>query len=251
MNRWFIVLVLSILVISGCGKKDKYRDIDTNKIKPWDPKSEPLSKYGNHSPYRVMGKTYRVNSQPNGYSETGKASWYGKKFHGRPTSNQETFDMYKLTAAHKTLPLPSYVEVTNKKNNKKVVVRVNDRGPFVGTRIIDLSYAAAKALDFVHDGVADVHIRVVNSPRDLVNKPIKQGLTYLQLGAFSDKNSAYNLAKKVSELLGIETFVTILSTRTGALHRVRIGPVNSEIQVNQLINQITASGIRDAKVITE
>ena len=251
MNRCLIILMVALLALSGCGKKDRYRDIDTDKIKPWVPKSEPLSQYGNHSPYRVHGKTYRVNNHPNGYSETGRASWYGKKFHGRPTSNQEIFDMYKLTAAHKTLPLPSYVEVTNKNNNKKVVVRVNDRGPFVGNRIIDLSYAAAKALGFVHEGIADVHIRVVNSPRDLVDKPIVQGLTYLQLGAFSDRNAAYNLAKKVSQILGIETFVTILPTRSGSLHRVRIGPVKSEWKVNQLINQITANGIHDAKVITE
>jgi rare lipoprotein A len=251
MSRGLLILLLGLLVLSGCGKKDRYRDIDPGKIKPWVPKAEPLSKYGNHSPYRVHGKVYQVRAQTSGYTETGQASWYGKKFHGRPTSNQEVFDMYKLTAAHKTLPLPSYVEVTNKKNNKKVVVRVNDRGPFVGHRIIDLSYAAAKALDFVNDGVADVHIRVVNSPKDLVNVPIKQGLTYLQLGAFSDKNTAYNLAKKVSQLLGIETFVTILSTSSGVLHRVRIGPVESEWKVNQLINQITDSGIHDAKVITE
>jgi len=251
MNRCLLILMLGLLALTGCGKKDKYRDIDTDKIKPWVPNSEPLSKYGNHSPYRVHGKTYRVNNHPNGYTETGKASWYGKKFQGKPTSNQEIFDMYKLTAAHKTLPLPSYVEVTNKNNNKKIIVRVNDRGPFVGDRIIDLSYAAAKALDFLHHGIADVHIRVVNSPRDLLEKPISQGLTYLQLGAFSDKNAAYNLARKVSQILGIETFVTILSTGSGALHRVRIGPLKSESKVNQLINQITASGIPDAKVITE
>lgn len=251
MNRGLLILLAVLMALSGCGKKDKYRDIDPKKIKPWVPKSEPLSRYGNHSPYRVHGKVYQVQAQTSGYTETGQASWYGKKFHGRQTSNQEVFDMYKLTAAHKTLPLPSYAEITNLKNNKKVLVRVNDRGPFVGERIIDLSYAAAKALDFVNDGVADVHIRVVNSPKDLVNVPIKQGLTYLQLGAFSDKNAAYNLAKKVSDLLGIETFVTILSTRSGALHRVRIGPVQTEWKVNQLINQITAGGIHDAKVITE
>lgn len=251
LSKSLLLLLVSILIIGGCGKNDQYRDIDTSKIKPWKPKAEPLSKYGNHSPYRVHGKMYRVMAQTSGYTEKGKASWYGKKFHGRQTSNQEIFDMYKLTAAHKTLPLPSYVEVTNLKNNKKVIVRVNDRGPFIGDRIIDLSYAAAKALDFVNEGIADVHIHVVNSPKDLVNVPIKQGLTYLQLGAFSDKNTAYNLARKVSQLLGIETFVTILSTQTGALHRVRIGPVNSENKVNQLLNQITANGISDAKVITE
>ncbi len=245
-----IVALLSLL-LTACGGKDRYRDIDTDRIKPWVPKSEKLSKYGNHSPYRVYGKVYRVNHDPSGFTQTGQASWYGKKFHGRPTSNQEVFDMYKLTAAHKTLPLPSYVEVTNLKNNKQVVVRVNDRGPFVGDRIIDLSYAAAKALDFVNEGIADVRIKVIKSPKDLNKNPIKQGLTYLQLGAFADKNAAYNLAKKASQLLGIETFVTILTTQSGALHRVRIGPVQSESRVNQLINKITANGIPDAKVITE
>ncbi|TDR20722.1 septal ring lytic transglycosylase RlpA family protein [Marinicella litoralis] len=251
MKATTVLLLILSLAISGCGRKDNYKDIDTDKIKPWKPKAEALSRYGNHSPYRVHGKVYQVNNNPAGYTETGKASWYGKKFHGRQTSNQEVYDMYKLTAAHKTLPLPSYVEVTNLKNNKKVVVRVNDRGPFIGDRIIDLSYAAAKALDYINDGIADVHIRVVNSPKDLVKNPIKQGLTYLQLGAYSDKNAAYNLAKKTSELLGIETFVTILSTHNGALHRVRIGPIDSENKVNSLLNKIMASGIPDAKVITE
>jgi len=250
MKKW-AVIILIMLLISACGRKDNYKDIDIDKIKPWVPKSEPLSQYGNHSPYRVHGRVYKVNNNPTGHTEKGKASWYGKKFHGKPTSNQEIFDMYKLTAAHKTLPLPSYVEVTNLKNNKKVVVRVNDRGPFVGDRIIDLSYAAAKALDYIDDGIADVHIRVVNSPKDLVENPIKQGLTYLQLGAYSDKNTAYNLAKKVSDLLGIETFVTILATQAGTLHRVRIGPINSEQKVNNLMTKITDSGIHDAKIITE
>ncbi len=247
--RW--LLVIAVLVVAGCGKKDRYRDIDPHDIKPWVPKSEPLSKYGNHSPYRVHGKIYRVNNHPAGFEQTGRASWYGKKFHGRRTSNQEVFDMYKLTAAHKTLPLPSYVEVTNLKNNKKAVVRVNDRGPFVDNRVIDLSYAAAKMLDFVHDGVTDVHIRVVNSPRDLQKKPITQGLTYVQLGAFSDQQTAYNLARKASQLLGIETFVTILTTPGGILHRVRIGPIDSEFKVNQLLSRITQSGISNAQIITD
>lgn len=242
---------LFVLLLAGCGKNNDYRDIDPNDIKPWTPKSEPLSKYGNHSPYRVHGKIYRVNNHPTGFKQTGLASWYGKKFHGRRTSNQEIFDMYKLTAAHKTLPLPSYVEVTNLKNNKQVVVRVNDRGPFVGDRIIDLSYAAAKMLGFVHDGVTEVQIRVVNSPRDLQQKPITQGLTYVQLGAFSDQNTAYNLAKKASQLLGIETFVTILTTPGGLLHRVRIGPIDSEYKVNKLLNRIASSGISNAQIITD
>ncbi len=246
-----VIIFSVLLLLTACGKKDHYKDINPHNIKPWTPKDEPLSTYGNHSPYRVHGQVYQVNNHPRGFTQKGHASWYGKQFHGRKTSNQEVFDMYKLTAAHKTLPLPSYVEVTNLKNNKKVVVRVNDRGPFVGTRIIDLSYAAAKMLDFVNDGVADVQIRVVNSPRDLQQKPITQGLTYLQLGAFSDKNSAYNLARKASQLLGIETFVTILTTPAGLLHRVRIGPIASEQQVSRLLTQITGAGIGNVQVISD
>ena len=145
--RKIVSLLIITSVLVSCGKKDEYKPIDPDSLKRWQPRSETLSQYGNHSPYEVFGKTYRVNTRVLDYEQTGYASWYGKKFHGKLTSNQEVFDMYKLTAAHKTLPLPSYVEVTNLSNNKKVVVRVNDRGPFVGDRIIDLSYAAATVLD--------------------------------------------------------------------------------------------------------
>ena len=236
------MLALAVL-LTACGKKVQ--------TKPWKPYSEDLSKYGNHSPYRVNGRKYHVNNNPVGFTQKGQASWYGKKFHGRKTSNQEIFDMYKLTAAHKTLPLPSYVEVTNLDNGKQVVVRVNDRGPFVGDRIIDLSYGAAKALDFVNHGIANVKIEVIKAPKNLQASPIKQGLTYIQLGAFSDNNTAYNLAKKVTELLGIETFVTILKTQSGLLHRVRIGPLKSESKIQQLINQISQKGINNAQVVSE
>ncbi len=240
---WILLAVLTTLIVTSCGKK--------HQTKPWIPRSEPLSAYGNHSPYRVHGKVYRVNNNPAGYTEKGKASWYGKKFHGRKTSNQETFDMYKLTAAHKTLPLPSYVEVTNLDNGRKVIVRVNDRGPFVNDRIIDLSFAAAKVLDFVNQGIANVKVEVVKAPKNLQTSPIKQGLIYIQLGAFSDNNTAYNLAKKVGELLGIETFVSILKTQSGLLHRVRIGPLQSENKIQHLIDKITQNGIHGAQMVTE
>ncbi len=238
-----VVLLISVVVLSACGKKVQ--------TKPWQPRSEPLSQYGNHSPYRVNGRMYRVNNNPAGFSQKGKASWYGKKFHGRKTSNQEIFDMYKLTAAHKTLPLPSYVEVTHLGNGRSVVVRVNDRGPFVGDRIIDLSYGAAKVLGMINEGVAPVKIEVVKSPQNLQTSPIKQGLMYIQLGAFSDNTTAYNLAKKVGSLLGIETFVTILRTQSGLLHRVRIGPLESEHKIQNLIDKITQNGIHGAQLVTE
>ena len=120
---------------------------------------EPHSRYGNRSPYSVLGKSYRVLDSAQGYDETGLASYYGNKFHGRRTSNLEVYDMYAFTAAHKTLPLPSYARVTNQANGRSVVVRVNDRGPFHDGRIIDLSYAAAVKLGVDRTGTARVEVQ--------------------------------------------------------------------------------------------
>jgi len=251
MTKFLIYVLIILSLLSACGKKNEYRDINPDKIKRLKPKTEELSKYGNHSPYRVYGRSYRVDNNSTGFTQTGQASWYGKKFHGKKTSNQETYDMYKLTAAHKTLLLPSYVEVTNLRNNKKVIVRVNDRGPFVGGRIIDLSYAAAKVLDFVEQGITEVKIKVLKSPGDNKKNHVNHGFAYIQLGAFSDKNSAKNLAEKVSDLLGIQTFITILNTQLGQLHRVRIGPLSSDRKINKLLDKISNSGLSDVKVVTE
>src|SRR3546814_702883 len=118
--------------------------------------AEPRSRYGNRSPYKVLGKSYRVLDSAEGYDETGLASYYGNKFHGRRTSNLEVYDMYAFTAAHKSLPLPSFARVTNLDNGKSVVVRVNDRGPFHEGRIIDLSYAAAVKIGIRDRGVGRV-----------------------------------------------------------------------------------------------
>ena len=127
------------------------------------PKVEKYSKYGNPKSYKVFGKIYYTKRTHIGYSEEGIASWYGKKFHGRLTSSRETYDMNKLTAAHKSLPIPCYARVTNLSNNKSVVVKINDRGPFKNGRIIDLSYAAAKKLDIVLKGTAKVHVETIDA----------------------------------------------------------------------------------------
>ena len=126
------------------------------------PRPEPRSRYGNGPIYEVFGQTYRVMDSSTGYKERGVASWYGKKFHGRLTSNREPYDMYAMTAAHKTLPLPTYVKVRNLRNDKTIIVRVNDRGPFVHNRIIDLSYAAALKLDMVQDGTSLVEVTAIS-----------------------------------------------------------------------------------------
>ena len=129
------------------------------------PREEPRSPYGNPPFYEVFGKRYYVLSSSADYVERGVASWYGPGFHKVMTSTQERYDMYGMTAAHKTLPLPAYVRVTNLQNGLSVVVRVNDRGPFVGNRIIDLSYTAAAKLDMLRDGTAMVEVRAVEPLR--------------------------------------------------------------------------------------
>ncbi len=139
--------------------------LDPKKIKDAVPREEPRSRTGNHSPYTVLGKRYTVMPSAQGYVQRGEASWYGKKFHGRLTSSGERYDMYAMTAAHKRLPLPTYVEVKNLRNGKTIVVRVNDRGPFHAGRIIDLSYAAAVKLDIVSSGTAPVEVRAIDAAR--------------------------------------------------------------------------------------
>jgi rare lipoprotein A len=127
------------------------------------PKYEPKSRGGNPVSYQVFGKTYFVKPNSLGYKEQGTASWYGTKFHGRKTSNGETYDMYAMTAAHKSLPIPTYLKVKNIANNKEIIVRVNDRGPFHGNRIVDLSYAAAAKLDMLGKGTAVVQLEAINT----------------------------------------------------------------------------------------
>ena len=140
------------------------------------PRPEPRSRYGNGPEYEVFGKRYTVMPSSANYEERGVASWYGKKFHGNLTSNRETYDMYQMTAAHKTLPLPTYVRVRNLANDKTVVVRVNDRGPFVHNRIIDLSYAAAIKLDIVRDGTGLVEVTAIDFDEPPGDRPTRQAV---------------------------------------------------------------------------
>lgn len=135
--------------------------LDVSNIPEPVPRHEPRSVYGNRSPYTVLGKTYRVLDSAEGYVERGIASWYGQKFHGRLTSSREPYDMCSFSAAHKTLPLPSYALVTNLDNGRRVVVRVNDRGPFLRGRVIDLSYAAAHKLGYINTGSAEVEVEQI------------------------------------------------------------------------------------------
>ncbi len=245
-------------------KNDRAPDssqFDTTTLQQWKIKAEPLSRYGNHSPYVVFGKTYYLAKANQDFEQSGTASWYGKKFHGHTTSNMEIFDMYKLTAAHRTLPLPSYVEVTNLDNNKKVIVRVNDRGPFKSKRIIDLSWAAAKALDYDTKGLANVHIRLIqptdNKPDPVLtaknnnsNQAESDGLKFLQVGAFSQKNHALNIASQLSQLILLPVHVSNTLAQN-PLYRVRIGPLSEDENIIDIIQKVHEKGFSNTKMIVE
>ena len=170
LQRATFLLGVLLLAVACTSSKDSSQEVDRGPREMHPelaalpdpvPRAEPNSRYGNHSPYVVFGKTYHVMDDARDYAATGTASWYGLKFQGRPTSSGEPYDMFALTAAHRSLPLPSYLRVTNLGNGRSTVVRVNDRGPFHGGRIIDLSYAAAVKLDFANAGTARVHVELL------------------------------------------------------------------------------------------
>ena len=185
------------------------------------PKKEPLNKFSNR-PYKVFGKTYYPMTSLKPYTATGYATWYGKKYHGNKTSIGEVYDMYKMTAAHKTLPLPCYVKVTNLKNDKTVIVRVNDRGPFVKDRIIDLSYAAANRLEIIEKGSELVKVELIDLDKKVkVSKISKQ--IYIQAGLFSDEKNADNLIDKIKKL-GTVKNENIKKIKNEDQFQVLIGP---------------------------
>jgi rare lipoprotein A len=191
-----------------------------------------------------MGRRYFVLATAEGHIERGVASWYGPGFHNARTSNGESYDMYAMTAAHKTLPLPCYARVTNLANGRSVVVRINDRGPFVGNRIIDLSYTAAAKLGMLKDGTAFVEVRVVTpehpAPLDRAAQSPSPDL-YVQAGAFADASNARKLAEKL-RAAGIPDVVVRNPPDGSRLHRVRVGPVKSVADFDRVASRLTSLG---------
>ena len=228
------------------------------------PRKEPRSRYGNGPYYNVYGTTYKVLNTSYGYQERGVASWYGKKFHGRMTSSQEPYDMYEMTAAHKTLPLPTYVRVRNLKNNRSIVVRVNDRGPFVDNRLIDLSYAAAARLDMVRDGTSLVEVTAISydepPPNNLRTnrrpprrEPVAEpdGDIFVQVGAFGEVGNARRRYALLQDG-GIGPLKVYQDKSTSpTLYRVRIGPIADVIQYDSIVEELQRLGITEAHLVTE
>ena len=211
---------------------------------------------GNRSPYTVLGKSYFVLPSEEGYSERGIASWYGEKFHGHKTSNGEVFDMYQVSAAHKSLPIPSFLKVTNLDNNRSIIVRVNDRGPFHGNRIIDLSYAAAVKLGYADIGTARVQLDAIITEKlssGLVSRENKEPKAlstvsrvlkhqYLQIAALSSQASASELLANLEEFIDEPVFINTMKDPTGKTwYRVRVGPIGDPAELENISRELVAA----------
>ena len=244
---------------TGPGDRAPSSPADVSAVPDAVPRAEPRSRYGNPPYYEVFGKRYYVMASGHGHVERGVASWYGEKFHGRRTSSGEPYDMYAMTAAHKTLPLPSYARVTNLSNGRSVVVRINDRGPFVDNRIVDLSYTAAQRLDMVGPGTALVELEVLAPGPAPVAAPVLVAAPaagadagmFVQAGAFSDRDNAEQLARRL-RAGGIPDVLVADGLAGGrALFRVRVGPVTGVEDFDRTMSRLAELGISDAYLATD
>tara|TARA_B110000858_G_scaffold49124_1_gene56657 strand:+ start:30126 stop:30998 length:873 start_codon:yes stop_codon:yes gene_type:complete len=242
------------------------RIVDISSIPEVIPEPIDRGRAGNRSPYTVLGKSYRVLPTEEGYSERGVASWYGEKFHGHKTSNGEVFDMYLASAAHKSLPIPSFLRVTNLDNNRSIVVRVNDRGPFHGDRLIDLSYAAAIKLGYADRGTARVQLEsivatgalrdrgtsTVSSSRNETLRVSSAGSKYLQVGAFSELSAAQEVSSRVEEITSLPVLIRTVNTANNRiLHRVRVGPISDPGQIQRVSQSVVAANLGSPYTVTE
>jgi rare lipoprotein A len=238
------------------------------------PRIEPRSSHGNPPFYDVNGRRYQVLASAGNYLERGVASWYGPDFQGHNTSSGERYDMYLMTAAHRTLPIPCYARVTNLGNGRSVVVRINDRGPFVGNRIIDLSYSAATRLDIVRTGTAFVELRTIApgeigtevaataaaAPADVPSAPASAPVSapaagpvalYIQVGAFAEAANAQRVLDRLQSS-GVPHVFSVASTGSGrTLRRVRIGPIATVEEFDQLAARLAALGYPEARLAND
>lgn len=242
-KRLIFPICAVILGLSACQTQSRYAleqdtDPDThpdlNHLKPIEPKYEPLSYRGN-KPYTVLGKRYFVDTSITSYQEQGIASWYGKKFHGHETSNGERYDMFQLSGAHKTLPLPSYVLVKNLDNDREIIVRINDRGPFHEGRVIDLSYAAARQLGVYQTGTAQVEVTYLPQkpkPKD------KAGHLYVQIAAGTNLEELQYIADDLTYDLEVSYRIV----ERDQLYKLHLGPLANTETAKELIEKIKSKG---------
>ncbi len=229
------------------------RDLDS--IPDAVPRAEPRSRYGNPENYVVFGQTYRVQKSARGHVERGLASWYGPGFHAERTSSGEPYDMYAMTAAHKTLPIPAYVRVTHLENGRSVVVKVNDRGPFVGDRIIDLSYTAAHKLGMIRSGTAPVEIRVLEPGEETHAPSLTTSVTppsigvtrYVQAGAFGARVNAEAMLARLRGAGIDNALIREVNIAGRQWYRVQAGPVDQAAAVDALVERLQRAGVPDAR----
>ncbi len=260
-----IAVSLLALLLAGCASGPSPDRVATRDAVPRD---EPYSTRGNPDSYDVLGKRYTVLASNSGFRQRGMASWYGTKFHGRPTSSGEPYDMYKMTAAHKSLRLPTYVRVTNLDNGKSVVVRVNDRGPFVDGRIIDLSYAAAHKIEMTGKGTVPVEIEVVGSdetrtaarkPSSARNPGRSRNLgrrsmpnarwgenVFVQIGAFRDADNAEAIGARLRR-----AGLSAVSQSNGGWTRVRVGPLASADEFDSVRERLRDLGFQETTMVVK
>jgi len=266
---------LCLLLISCAGKSNNpvisssdgppSETVDVSTIPNAVPQKTTPSRYGNPASYEVFSKRYYVMSSSNNYKERGIASWYGSKFHGRRTSSGEPYDMHAMTAAHKSLPLPTYVKVTNLKNNRQVILKVNDRGPFHDGRIIDLSHTAAVKLGIKATGTGWVEVEAINLDQkkdQTKQQTISTSLTsknetgatalYIQLGAFSNSDNAQQLAERINRLLSShQAHINKKLNNDQQLYKVRIGPFHNIAEADDLTRSLKENGISEHRFIIE
>jgi len=266
--RYFILIAFSTVFLSACtfGVPIGSRGNNGDPVSGV-PTSLPKSESGNPSSYVVFGRRYFVMDNAHGFVERGVASWYGEKFHGRNTSSGEPYDMHSMTAAHKTLPLPTYVRVENLSNGRSVVVKVNDRGPFVNDRIIDLSFAAAKKLGVVGPGTARVEISAVDpgtssSPTQQVTRPVVRAVPlaennaadvplFIQMGSFGSEVNALNLVQELESANEKAVTVSQLETSDGLFYRVRVGPLYDVGEANAVIRRLNQKGFASTRIVVQ
>lgn len=268
-HKIFRLFVLStvVLSISACSFSSRQdsgprHQVNVASIPDATPRVEPRSSGGNRASYTVLGKTYQVLDRAQGYVERGIASWYGTKFHGRKTANGEIYSMYKMTAAHRSLPIPTYVEVTNLKNGRRVIVRVNDRGPFHPNRIIDLSYVAAKKLGIAANGTGLVEVRAIDprnwnkSQRATTNRPTLAGQfknserLFIQAGAFNSRDNASQLKKQLQGLFPDKNII-LAKNKGDPLFRVQVGPLHSVDEADRVAQIMTDNGYPSPHVVID
>lgn len=238
------LLVILFLCITTASCSTSRRVI----VEPYPPGLRPWER-----PYSVDGERYVPLLRAEGYKEEGFASWYGMEEHGKPTSNGEVFDMFKPSAAHKTLPLGCYVRVTNKVNRKQTVARVNDRGPFIPGRIIDLSYRSAKELDIIDCGITPVTIEVLSSGATSLNSETSSStdkIYKLQVAAFSDQENARHLSERLKKEFSFSDIQTV-RTEKGVVYRVRVGRFRTWVDAETAKASLARNGYPDSFILSE